>query len=89
MHIVEGTITKEEVFRHQVDEQQFVKSEVLSVDKYSPGVLFGHFNLIGWSGDDLKSGSVFYGIQQAVQKQARKRRAAARKSRLIGHLFTA
>jgi len=89
VHIVEGTITMEEVFRRQVDEQKFVKSEVLSVDKYSPGVLLGHFNLIGWSGDDLKSGSVFYAIQQAVQKQARKRRAVERNSRLIGHLFTA
>ncbi len=89
MHIVEGTITKEEVFRRQVGQEQFFRSEVLSVDKYSPGILLGHFNLIGWSGDNLKSGSVFYGIQQVVQKQARKRRAAERRSRVIGHLFTA
>ena len=89
VHIVEGTITMEEVFRRQVGEQEFVASEVLSVHKYSPGVLLGHFNLLGWSGDDLKSGSVFYAIQEAVHKQARKRRAAERKRRLIGHLFTA
>jgi len=89
VHIVEGTITMEEVLRRQIGEEQFVKSEVLSVDKYSPGVLFGHFNLIGWSGDDIKSGSVFYAIQRGVQKQVRKQQAAQRRSRLIGHLFTA
>lgn len=88
MHIVEGTITMEEVFRRQVGEEQFVKSEVLSVDKYSPGVLFGHFNLIGWSGDDLQAGSVFYSLQRAAQKHKRQRKAAETRGRLLGHLFT-
>src|SRR2546425_11808393 len=84
VHIVEGTITMEEVLRRQVGEEQFVKSEVVSVDKYSPGVLFGHFNLLGWSGDDLASGSVFYAIQRGVLKQVRKQQAAQRRGRLIG-----
>ncbi|MDP3734933.1 MAG: hypothetical protein Q8R39_00720 [bacterium] len=89
VHIVEGMITKEEVLRRQVGEERSVSSEILSVWKASPGVLFGYFNMIGWSGDDLKSGGVFYGLQKEAQRRASKQRAAARRNRLVGRLFTA
>ena len=57
LRIVEGTITTEEVLERKVSSETVVKSEVLSVSKYSPGILFGEFNLIGWSADDLKKGA--------------------------------
>lgn len=89
MQIVGGVITKQEVHRAQVDKRTRVTSEILSVYKASPGILLGPFNLVGWSGDDVKSGSVFYATQQAVRKQARKERGAERRKRVMGHLLTA
>ena len=88
IHIVEGTITKEEVYRRQVAEENLVRSNVLSVSKYSPGVLLGHYNLIGWSADDLKSHTALYAIQRAMRKQARRKRLGAGVQRLAGYLFT-
>lgn len=89
VHILEGMITKEEVLRRQVGEEQIVSSDVISVWKASPGVLFGYFNMIGWSEDDLKHSSVFYSRQQAVQRWIRRQQAIERRSRLAGHLFSA
>lgn len=57
LQIVDGQITMEEILRRKVSDETVVESEVLSVYKYSPGILFGPFNLIGWSADDLAAES--------------------------------
>lgn len=89
IRIVEGTITKEEVYRHQVAEENLVRSDVLSVTKYSPGILFcQRYNLMGWSGDDLRSGGVSYAIQRMAQRKARNEWVSKKAKRLMGHLLT-
>lgn len=89
VHILEGVITKEEVLRRQVAEERIVSSEILSVWKGSPGVLFDCFNMIGWSADDLKDGAVFYARQRSRARQIQRQRAAERRSRVVGRLFSA
>ncbi len=54
LQIVEGTITMEEQIKLKVADTTTVEEEILATYKYSPGVLLEPFNLIGWSGDDLK-----------------------------------
>ncbi|MDP3723035.1 MAG: hypothetical protein Q8R91_06020 [Candidatus Omnitrophota bacterium] len=85
--IVEGTITKEERHRRLIAEGTRTETEVLSVYKGSPGVLFGPFNLIGWSSDDLASGGVFSSKQKAAKRKTGSARERLR--RATGHLFTA
>jgi len=85
--IVEGTITMEERHRRLIAEGTRTETEVLSVYKVSPGVLFGPFNLIGWSSDDLASGGVFSSKQKAAKRKAGSTRERLR--RATGHLFTA
>jgi len=44
----------EELVKLKVSETTTIEKEVLSSYKYSPGVLLGPFNLIGWSSDDIE-----------------------------------
>ena len=81
LNVVEGTITTEERHRRLVGESTTTETEVISVYKYSPGVIFGPFNLIGWSADDLTPG-----VYCAAQRQ---RMRSERYGRIRGHLFTA
>lgn len=87
LSIVEGTITMEERHRRLIAEGTRTETEVLSVYKGSPGVLFGPFNLIGWSSDDLASGGVFSSKQKAAKQKSGS--AGERLRRASGHLFTA
>lgn len=87
LSIVEGMITMEERHRRLIAEGTRTETEVLSVYKASPGVLFGPFNLIGWSSDDLASGGVFSSKQKAAKRKTGSTREHL--SRATGHLFTA
>lgn len=77
LNIVGGQITLEEVIRRKVADETSVEQEVISVYKASPGVLLGHFNLIGWSASDISLGeSVFYkGQAVSVTEKRHWRRA--------------
>ena len=54
LQIVDGTITMEEQIKLKIAETTTVEEEIISVYKYSPGVLLEPFNLIGWNSDDIK-----------------------------------
>ncbi|HEY4523803.1 MAG TPA: hypothetical protein VJK04_02955, partial [Candidatus Paceibacterota bacterium] len=87
LSVVEGMITMEERHWRLVAEGTHTDTDVLSVFKYSPGVLLGPFNLIGWNADDIASGGVF----SLKQKAAKRKTGSAREHlrRATGHLFTA
>lgn len=87
LSIVEGTITMEERHRRLIAEGMRTETEVLAVYKASPGVLFGPFNLIGWSSDDLSSGGIFSSKQKAAKRTSGRTRERLR--RAAGHLFSA
>ena len=53
LKIVDGQITMEEIVRRKTIDEIVATEEVISVYKYSPGILLGNFNLVGWSADDL------------------------------------
>ncbi len=77
LQIVEGQITMEEQIRRQVGESVRVETEIISEYKYSPGVLLGYFNLLGWSATDLRQeGTSFFRGQTAsgvARRQHRQR----------------
>lgn len=77
----------EERHRRMVAESTRTETEVLAVYKYSPGVLLGPFNLIGWSADDLATGGVFSPKQKAAKRKPRS--VGGHLKRVSGHLFTA
>ena len=76
----------EESHRRLIAETTRTDTDVLAVFKYSPGVVIGPFNLIGWSADDLASGGTFSAKQKAAKRMAK---APGRLRRATGHLFTA
>lgn len=92
LHIVDGTITMEEVLRRRIGASEEVEVEVIETYKYSPGVIFGPFNLIGWSADDLRGKIVLYRDQRearAVGRAAERKELALQLKGVTGHLFRA